>query len=488
MKLTVIAGRIEELKTPALAVVVAEDQLRRLPARVQALVKGLDIRGKAKELTVVPTYGRLPAAWLILAGVGPSKEVTADKVRQAAAVAAKAARGKQAASVAVAVMDGKLGAGAAAQAAAEGILLGLYRFTQYKTALKPEERHELSAAGLVVARQAERVDAARGLARGQAIAESVNFARHLINLPGNVATPSYLAQQAVAMARRFHLRCRVLSRAALRRLNMGAFLSVAAGSAQEPKFIIVEYNPRGRKTVVFAGKGVTFDSGGISIKPSEGMDKMKYDMAGGAAVLGALRAAACLRLPFHVVGLVAATENMPSGTATKPGDVVRAHNGKTIEILNTDAEGRLVLADTLAYAKRFKPEAVVDLATLTGACVVALGSEAIGMMGGDERLKRRLQAAGERTGERVWELPLWDEYLDGVKSDVADVKNIGPRGEAGAIMGAAFLKHFADGYPWAHLDIAGTAWAEREQGYKIKGATGIGVRLLVQLLEDWAHG
>ncbi|MBI4354918.1 MAG: leucyl aminopeptidase [Candidatus Omnitrophica bacterium] len=487
MKLSVVSGGLETVKAPAIAVAVTEDQLVRLPAKVRALLEDVTFKAKAKELAAVPAFGKLPAKWLIVVGLGPAREVTAETIRRAAAAAAKTARGKQLSGTAFAVVGGQVDGARLGQAVAEGVLLGLYRFQQYKTGLKTDEKHELTEFRLVVARAADRVGAARGLARGETIAEAVNFARGLINQPANVATPTYLAQQAQAMARTLHLRCRVLSRPEARRLHMGAFLSVAAGSVQEPKFIILEHNPKGRRTVVFAGKGITFDTGGISIKPSEGMDRMKYDMAGGAAVLGALRAAAALRLPFHIVGLVAATENMPGGSATRPGDVVRAHNGKTIEILNTDAEGRLVLADALAYAKRFKPQAVVDLATLTGACVVALGSEAIGLMGTDAALARRLRQAGEATGERVWELPLWDEYLEGVKGEVADVKNIGPRGEAGAIMGAAFLKHFVDGYPWVHLDIAGTAWAERERGYHAKGATGVGVRLLVQMLEDWAQ-
>jgi leucyl aminopeptidase len=298
-----------------------------------------------------------------------------------------------------------------------------------------------------------------------------------------------IAAAAAEAARAAGLDVEVLDRDRMQQLGMGALLGVAQGSEQPPTFIILEH--RGARpeqdNIVFVGKGITFDSGGISIKPAEGMERMKYDMSGGAAVMGALRAAALLKVPRNVIGLIPATENLPSGRATKPGDVHRAMNGKTAEIINTDAEGRLILADALAYASRYKPVACVDLATLTGACVVALGHEAIGMMGNTqgETLMNRLRLAGVRAGERVWQLPLWDEYLEHVKSDVADVKNVGMGRAAGTIAGAAFLVKFVDGYPWVHLDIAGTAWADREQPYKPKGGTGVGVRLLTQMLLDW---
>ncbi len=451
-------------------------QLRERPA----------FQGRLNQTVVLPTEGGARAPLAILVGLGKRVELTLERVRQAAATAVKAARAQQAARCALALVEpaGGLRIPAIAQATAEGVWLGLYRFLQHR-ALKPEEKTELASLAIVTA--AHERDARAGLEKGRILAEAANFARDLVNQPANIATPTYLAQQAQRMSRQFGIRCRVLDEAACRRLGMGAFLSVAAGSVQPPKFIILEYTPRTnpKATFVFCGKGITFDSGGISIKPSEGMEKMKYDMAGGAAVIGTLRAAATLHLPYRVVGLVVATENLPSGKATKPGDVVRAMNGMTIEVLNTDAEGRLVLSDALAYAHRYQPTAVVDLATLTGACVVALGTEAIGLMGTDERLTAALKRAGDATHERVWELPLWEEYDDAVKSDVADLRNIGNRGEAGTIAGAAFLKPFAKGYPWAHLDIAGTAWAERERPYYVKGSTAVGVRLLIAMMEGW---
>ena len=459
-----------------------------LERRLRELLKTHAFQGKLNEVAVLPTQGVARTPWVLLVGLGKREGLTTDRVRQTASTAVKAARAQRMAKCALALVgpSSSLDAARLAQAATEGVLLGLYRFDHYKSATDDRSK-QIDAVTLVVGNAAQERGARAGMAKGRLLAESTNFARELVNQPANVATPTYLAQQALRMARQFGVRCRVLSEGDCRRLGMGAFLSVAAGSVQPPKFIVLEYTPRTKPnaTFVFCGKGITFDSGGISIKPSEGMDKMKYDMAGGAAVMGTLRAAAALRVPYRVVGLVAATENLPSGNATKPGDVVRAMNGTTIEVLNTDAEGRLVLSDALAYAHRYKPTAVVDLATLTGACVVALGTEAIGLMGTDERLNEALQRAGEETHERVWELPLWEEYDEAVKGEVADLRNIGHRGEAGTIAGAAFLKPFAKGYAWAHLDIAGTAWAERERPYYVKGATGIGVRLLIAFMEGW---
>jgi leucyl aminopeptidase len=352
-----------------------------------------------------------------------------------------------------------------------------------------DDRKDVNSVTLMAANRAQANLIGRALETGRILAESANFARSLVNHPANEMTPTILAEQARQMAKACQLKCEVLDRKAMEKLGMGLLLGVAQGSEQAPKFIVLEHRSGKRKqdNIVFVGKGITFDSGGISIKSADGMERMKYDMSGGAAVIGALRAAALLKVPLNVVGLIPATENLLSGKATKPGDVHRAMNGKTAEIINTDAEGRLILGDALAYAARYKPSACVDLATLTGACVVALGHEAIGMMGNSqgEALMQRLQKAGMRTGERVWQLPLWDEYLEHVKSDVADVKNVGLGRAAGAIAGAAFLVKFVDGYPWVHLDIAGTAWADRDQPYKLKGGTGVGVRLLSQMLLDW---
>jgi leucyl aminopeptidase len=320
---------------------------------------------------------------------------------------------------------------------------------------------------------------------GEVIAESTAMVRDMVNSPSADMTPTIVASKAREIAKEFGLKLQVLERSQMEKLGMGALLGVAAGSAQPPKFIIVEYRRGGKKPyIALVGKTITFDTGGISIKPAENMDKMKDDMSGGAAVLGALRTAAALKLPLNIAGLLPATENMPGGSAYKPGDVLRTLSGQTIEIINTDAEGRLILSDALAFACRYKPAVIVDIATLTGACRVALGQEATGMLGTGEKFKQKIRAAGEKTGERVWEMPLWEEYYEQIKSDIADMKNTGGR-DGGVITAAALLSKFVQDHPWVHLDIAATAWTEKERPYTPKGATGIGMRLLTQFLRDY---
>ena len=456
------------------------------------LLESVQFRGKLKETVVLPSQGKLRARWMAVVGLGKRKEFILESARKLGGIAHSAARGRKLAQLAVQLpAHDKWTAEQLGQAVTEGLLLGQYRFLLRQ--LKPDEKFQVSAAAVVAADPKTLTAVQRGARVGTVVATSANVVRDLCNTPANIATPTYLAEQARAVAKEYKLVFHAYSMADLRRMNMGGIISVTQGSVQPPKFVVMEYRStqyavRSTKppTVVFIGKGITFDSGGISIKPSGGMDKMKYDMSGAAAVIGILKASAALQLPFHIIGIFAACENMPSGSATKPGDIVTMHSGKTVEVLNTDAEGRMILADCLAYAKQFKPAAVVDMATLTGACVVALGKYAIGMMGTDTALKNRIRAAGELSGERVWELPLWPEYGEDVRGDAADLKNIGPPGEAGAITAAAFLKVFTD-YPWAHLDIAGTAWADAPDTFQPKGSTGVGVRLAVQLLRSWAE-
>ena len=391
-------------------------------------------------------------------GLGKPQKFDLDTLRKASAAAAKKAR-----DLGVAVIHTSLhtdsGLGDAAQAAeevVEGAVLGLYRFRELKTD-KPD-RPDVHRMVLIVDDPARVMEAAEGAKRGQFIAESSCYARDLSNLPGNVLTPARMAEIASNMAGICGLRAEVLDETEIVRLGMNAFMSVARGSHHPPRFIVLEHNA-GRTDlpcIALVGKAVTFDSGGISLKPSEGMEAMKGDMAGGAAVLGTMRAIALLGLPLRVVGLVPATENMPGGSASKPGDVVRAMNGLTIEIISTDAEGRMLLADGLTYSREWKPTALFDIATLTGACSVALGSGAAGIMG-DESLCCVLSRSGQATGERVWPLPLFDEYNEQIKSDVADVKNSGGR-PAGALTAGCFLKKFVpEGTPWVHVDMAGMA-------------------------------
>ncbi len=428
--------------------------------------------------------------WIIPVGVGKKEELTLERVRQAAASGSRRAlmSGFNSFSRGVAAIDGA-SLEETAQAVTEGTILGLYRYLEFKTSTD-EDRREIKSVTWVVKNQSEKKEAEAGIKRGQTLAEAVCWARTMINHPANRLTPTMMAKEAASASRQFGFSCRVLDPSQMKKLGMGAVLAVAQGSCQPARFIIMEYKGKGAHgahPLVFLGKGITFDSGGISIKPADTMEQRKDDMSGGAAVLGAMRAIAGLKLPLHVVGLVPATENLPGGSAQKPGDVIRAYGGRTIEVINTDAEGRLVLADALEYAKKYKPAAMVDLATLTGACVVALGTHAMGLMTNDAKWGEDVRAASNRVGERAWELPLWPEYADAIRSDVADVKNVGD-GKAGTITAGYFLREFAGDIPWVHLDIAGMAWADATKGYHVKGATGVGVRLLVDLAEHWKGG
>lgn len=406
-----------------------------------------------------------------------------ESVRRAAGMAARRARGEGAKSLAFAIDQPAEGIW---EAAAEGLSLGDWSYDE----LRGEEgraKRPSPLQRLLLYRyphgQGDEPDPQTAVQRGSILAAAQNAARRLVTLPGNIVTPAYLADHAEQLGSRLGMRVEAWDAEKLRAEGFGALLAVARGSAQEPRFIIMEHRGVDETPFVLVGKGVTFDSGGISLKPASGMEAMKYDMAGAAAVLGALEAAARLQLPRRVIGLVPATENLPSGTALKPGDVVKGLSGTSIEVVNTDAEGRLILSDALSFARRLEPRAIVDLATLTGACVVALGHHAIGLMASDDDLAAALEAAGSRCGERVWRLPLWPAYRSQLDSDIADLKNSGGR-PAATITAGLFLERFVGAVPWAHLDIAGTAWADEEGAYQPKGATGIGVRLLF----EWLRG
>jgi len=356
-----------------------------------------------------------------------------------------------------------------------------YRVGKLKTKKRPG-RPKLRRIGLAIAEQQDLAEARRGIRDGKAIAAGVELAKNLANLPANICTPTYLADQARELAKEYDsIKVSVLDEARMKRLGMGALLAVAQGSREPAKLIVLEYKPQkqGQKPIVFVGKGVTFDSGGISIKPSAAMDEMKFDMSGAASVLGLLRTVAALKLPQKVIGIVPATENLPDGLAIKPGDVVTSLSGQTIEILNTDAEGRLILCDALTYAERYEPKAVIDIATLTGACVIALGKHATGLFSNNDELAGKLLNAGITASDRAWQMPVWDDYQEQLDTRFADMANVGGR-EAGSITAACFLSRFTGKYHWAHLDIAGTAWLTG----KSKGATGRPVPLLAQYLLD----
>lgn len=453
----------------------------------QALRSG-EFTGKPGEHLLFHPAGQLPAERVLLVGLGPRDKVTLDRLRQAAGVAMQQTLAKKASTVtfALPLIPVKGSASTARLAAvAEGLLLADYRFDRYLGKAAKETVQRPKTATLLLAKASEKTAGELALAAAQKLVRAVHLARDLVNAPGNLKSPEYLADQARAVAAESGLACTVLGRDELVREGFGALLGVAQGSLRPPCMIILEHRggSKDEQPVVLVGKGVVFDAGGLSLKPAEKMDEMKMDMAGGAAVIGTLQAAALLQLPLNLIGIIPAVENLPSGSAYRPGDILTSLSGQTIEVLNTDAEGRLILADALTYAKRFKPKLVVDLATLTGACIIALGHQATAVLGNDQPLIEGLRAAGEACGERLWQLPLWDDYDQQIKSEVADMKNTGGR-PAGTITAAAFLKKFAGDFRWAHLDIAGTAWLDQGRPCIPKGGSGVGVRLLITFLQS----
>ncbi len=461
-----------------------------LGGRIHELLAWGDFRGKLNETVMLYPAGDFPARRVLIVGLGKQEDLQLDRVRQVAGTAARKARALRVTEFATIVHGAGaagLDPGLAAQALAEGTSLSQYRFLGHRGENDEAEEPPVEKVQVMVLDPSARGTITQGLQTGATVAQAVNWVRDWVNEPANYATPTILADAAKCMAERVGLSFRALGPEEMAQLGMGALLGVAQGSEQEPRLIILDHNPTGQECspVVLVGKGITFDSGGISLKNRENMDKMKGDMAGAATVIGTMQALAALGLPQRVVALAPATENLPSGSAYKPGDVVTAITGKSIEIISTDAEGRLILADALGYAQRYQPAAVVDLATLTGACVVALGTLAAGLFCNDDALASRIEAASKVTAERVWRMPLWEDYAEQIKSNVADMKNSGGR-PAGAITAAMLLSKFVGDVPWAHLDIAGVAAAERDSPYQSTGATGYGVRLLVQLLRAWS--
>ena len=442
-----------------------------------------DHTGKIKQSTILYNSEGITSPRVCLVGLGKLKQLNLESIRQATASALRKIQELGCKTVACSVPEASADQ---IQALIIGAKLGLYQFNQYQTNTDTETSIEELC--LLVNNESERERVEKIVRKAEAIADGTLFARDLTNQPANQLTPTDLANEAQNLAATNDcLECQVFDQVELAKKGFNALLGVAQGGPQEPNLIQLTYKPESpskTETVVLVGKGITFDSGGLSLKSGTGMMTMKSDMAGAAAVMATLQVISQIRPNLTVIGLIAATENMPSGTAQKPGDVVKSFGGKTIEILNTDAEGRLVLADVLGYAKNFEPKAVVDLATLTGAVVTALGRYAAGIMGTNQRLIDQLIIAGEATHERLWQLPLFDDYDDSIKSDIADVKNIGD-GTAGAIIGGAFLKHFVDGYAWAHIDIGGASDYQKGSAYLPKSASGYGVRLLTRFLCDF---
>jgi leucyl aminopeptidase len=481
MEIKLEARKLAEVDSDALVIVGLEGAPPEVAAAdlVKELYDSGEFSGKALEIAILHRPNGLKAKRLVLAGGGKRERFNADELRKLAGATFRTLKGKGIHTITLALEEGFLSDGFAA-AAVEGAILGDVENDRYKTDPKKNEKQVASFSVLGGSQAA--VD------RGRILAEAQNFSRDLANEPANVLTPTLLAERAKQMSADYGLECEVLDQDRMRQLGMGALLGVAQGSAEPPALIVIRYKPAGavatKDHLGLIGKGVTFDTGGISIKPSEGMEKMRYDMSGGAAVLGAMRAIAQLKPSIAVTALVPTVENMPGSKAQRPGDIVTSMSGKTVEVLNTDAEGRLILIDALTYAQRLGCTHLVDAATLTGAIVVALGSVNVGAFTNNEEFLQKLLAAAKAEGEKTWQLPMDEEYKELLKSSFADLHNIGGRA-GGSITAAWFIRDFVGETPWVHLDIAGTAWLDEGKPYMAKGATGVGLRTFVRLAENW---
>jgi leucyl aminopeptidase len=491
LEIKIIVGDIAQIEADAIVVnlfegmeqpggaTAAVDEV--LDGAISSLVSRGEIKGKFGEVSIVHTFGKLPAGIVAIAGLGKPQDFNVDRIRGITGDFCRALRKLNCHKIATILHGTGIGGidlAASGEAIAEGVLLGLYGFTKYK---KPEYE-DIEEILLAVKEKGKVPILETAIGKGKLVAEATNLARDMVNEPANYMTPGQMAEAAKEIAGKYNLEFKVFDREDMEAMGMGALLGVAKGSNQPPKLITLSYkgDKRSEKAVGFLGKGITFDSGGISIKPSEGMNEMKDDMAGAATVMTAVVAIAQLKPKINVTAVVPATENLPSGTALKPGDILKAMNGKTIEVVNTDAEGRLILADALSYAQKLGLSSLIDLATLTGACRVALGTLYSGVFSNDQDLADKVLKAAKGTGEKMWQMPMPEEYKEQIKSEIADVKNIGNR-YGGAITAALFLAEFAANTPWVHIDIAGTASSTKESGYIVKGATGVGVRTLVEL-------
>ncbi|HWQ34396.1 MAG TPA: leucyl aminopeptidase [Blastocatellia bacterium] len=489
MEVKADARKFYEIECDALVVAIYEgekpdagalaDLDKRSGGIITSLIETGELTGKAGETAYVHNPGDIKARRLLLIGAGKLEDFKPDNVRRMAGTAARTLRAKNVRRFAF-LRRSQIPLGESVQAAVEGAMLALYDTDKYRTSDKEERLIEEM---ILATTEGDTDELRRGVERGRILAEATNFARDLINEPANVLTPTELARRAEESAQTFGLEVDVLDEARMKELGMGSLLGVSQGSAEPAKLIVLSYTPNeeAKETIGIIGKGLTFDSGGISIKPADGMEKMKYDMAGGATTIAAMRAIAQLKPAINVIGLVGAVENMPGGRAQRPGDVVRSMAGKTIEIINTDAEGRLVLADVLAYARKLGATKLVDLATLTGAVSIALGDVYVAALGNNQEWLDAVIEAGRRAGEKIWQLPLDKDYREQIKSEIADIKNTGGR-KAGTITAAWFLREFVEETPWVHLDIAGTAWNDSNKPFLSSGPTGVCVRTLAGLV------
>ena len=442
-----------------------------------------ETEGKIGKLSIINTLGLSPAKKILLAGLGNKKKISNDSLRFCSGKIAQKARDLGISEFSIIVPKGVVKELDAVNQIVEGVKLSLYSFDKFKNK-KAKKSPDLS---LLISKSDK---ASKAIKEAQIVADGAIFTKSIANLPPNECAPTTLAGFARSIASKNKMKCIILSKSELKKKGFGGISAVGQGSKNEPKLIVLEHNKgrRNEKPIVIVGKAVTFDTGGISLKPSEKMDEMKFDKCGGCTVLGIMKAVSELRLPINLVGIVPSVENMPGGESYRPGDIVKLYSGKTAEILNTDAEGRLILADALSYGeKKYSPKAIIDFATLTGACIVALGTNVAGLVSNNQSLTNYLKKSAEKTTEEIWELPLNDDYMDMIKSEVADMKNIGIGRAAGTITAAAFLKNAVEKTPWAHIDIAGVAWtqtATKEKSYNPKGATGFGVRLILDYLKN----
>ena len=453
---------------------------------LKKIVSSGEATGKTLEFTLIHAPAGLKATRLLLVGAGKRAQFTSATLRKVAGAALRYLKSRSVKNFAFLVREDAANADTA-QALAEGFITANFETDKYKTDKKNGK--EIESVRIAGYSESERSAGEKGLAAGKVIAESQNFARDLVNEPSNKLTPKILAERAEAMAKEAGLAVEILDEKKIADLKMGALLSVAQGSVEPPRVIVVTYTPAiakpGAPVIGLVGKAVTFDTGGISIKPADGMEKMKYDMAGGATMLGVIRALAALKPNVKVICVVPSTENMPGGKAQKPGDIQTAMSGKTIEVLNTDAEGRLILADAIHYAKQLGVTHIVDAATLTGAIVVALANINVGVFGSDQVWTDKLLASAKAAGEKMWQLPMDDEYREFIKGSFADIQNIGSGKGGGSITGAWFIREFAGDTPWIHLDIAGTAWNDDAKPWLAKGPTGVALRTLVHLVQSF---
>ena len=492
MEIRVISGDLARISTEAAVVGVFEEtgkpegELlsfdRALDGVIGAILRRGEFKGKPGEISVVYSLGRAPAERIVLLGLGKISELSLGVTRRAMGDVVRSLKEKKVTNLAISASVGELPVDKVVQVIAEGALLGDYAFDKYLA--KEPGGVKIEGVTITVSDESGVEKAQNGVYKGRVLAEMTNLARDMVNEPANVMTPAKMADVAKDIAGRYGLGLDILEEGQMRDLGMGALLGVAQGSSQPPKFIVLTYRGKEEDVVDLAlvGKGITFDSGGISLKPSEKMDEMKTDMAGGAAVMATMGAIAQLKPKINVTALVPAVENMPSGSSIRPGDILKTMSGRTVEIISTDAEGRLILADALGFANaKLKAEKIVDVATLTGACVVALGKVCTGAFSNNQDLVDRVIRAGDEAGELIWRMPLYEEYKKQNKSDIADIKNTGGR-EAGAITAAVFLAEFAGDTPWVHLDIAGTSTSDSSSGFLVKGASGVPVRTLTNLI------